>query len=287
MKNQLLLIGLLSSVLFLYQNCSDTKFKKNDSSSGKGIDVQGSTAAGDFSLGDITANEGDSVALTVFHTGNQSASFNYVWSKNGFEIQDGPSDTLNINSVSIIDQGIYFVEIYSGDNLVDEVSASLVVITHDHSFTLADLSVKEGDKAQFYIDAHNDTFGYTYKWMKGSEELQSGADDKYVIAATTPEDQGRYTVKAYYNGQIVKQISAYLSVSANPPPPKKCEPIAGNIWIGEDIPEGVESQIFYRKISRNGMTCREWRRTDVYQCRNTKWELVKRGRRIITSDGCN
>ena len=131
MRKEIKSLGLLSSLLlvsFIFQNCSEVKFKQKAKieTSGQIAESPGSLAILS-SLQDKTVVQGDSVELSAVALGD-GLQVTYQWSKNSLPINEVVDSKLEIENSQIADSGLYNLRIFGDGKLMESLSAQLKVL---------------------------------------------------------------------------------------------------------------------------------------------------------------
>lgn len=136
--------------------------------------------------------EGENVTFTVVATGEE---LSYQWRKNGQEITDATSDTLNLEAVTTADTGDYDVVVSNPHGSVTSDAATLSVdtgpvITQDP----ADQTVCQGEDVSLTVVATTLVGELTYQWYKEDEPIDGAASAALELCAVTTADSGDYNV---------------------------------------------------------------------------------------------
>ncbi len=162
-----------------------------------------------------TAIAGNDIAFTV--TASGSATLTFQWQKNGSNIPNTNSATLNLTQVPIGDDGSTYRVIVS-NNFGTAVSASATLTVHQApSITLQPLSqlVNAGTPATFTVQAVNGVL--SYQWTRNGTPIPGATGTTYTTAPVTLSDDGAVFTCVVSN-QFASVPSNPATLTVNTPP---------------------------------------------------------------------
>ena len=169
-----------------------------------------------------TVNPGDGVRFQVKVASKYPLS--YKWFKNGIvlsgtgNISGAASDTLILQSASLLDAGTYSVEISRTANSSIKVSRATSLAVTGLSITTqpVGITINEGTSGTLSVVATSAT---AYKWRKDGVAVSGGTSSTLTVPVTAPENgvyaaAGLYQVEVSNSGGSV--LSNVVTVQVNP-----------------------------------------------------------------------
>ncbi len=146
-----------------------------------------------------SAYVGEPFGFTVVAAGG-IGTLNYQWYKDGVEVPDAMSDTLDLADVLAEDAAAYSCRVR--DALTDEVLSSDAVLAVADRISIAaqpeDQIVVKGARVAFAVEAAGGFAPLHYRWMKDGATLPGGPDaSELVIDNAAFGDSGGYSAEVY------------------------------------------------------------------------------------------
>lgn len=175
-----------------------------------------------------SACTGQSVSFRVVATGS---GLTYVWRKNGTNIPNSNSATLNINPVTLNSAGNYDCVVTGAcGSAVTSTTASLSV---DESPTITrqpqPVSVCVGEQAVLSVGATGTDI--TFQWRKGGNPISEATDSVFTIFNVQKTDEGLYD--CVVSGKCnPSRPSIQVKLTVNEPPQITAQPKSSNTCEG-------------------------------------------------------
>ena len=158
--------------------------------------------------------EGNDAKFTV--SANGGGFIRYQWRKNGVDIPNAFSTSLNISSVNQTDNGIYDVVISNSQGSLISASASLEVlessiplmITHQPQTQ----SVLSGTPFTLSVSAAGDG-PLSYQWLLNGNIIDSANSAQYQVLSASSADQGNYSVVIKNANSTEFSDSAFVTIT--------------------------------------------------------------------------
>ncbi|WNY25589.1 immunoglobulin domain-containing protein [Methanolapillus millepedarum] len=181
------------------------------------------------------AFDGQDVSMNVIAANVQ----NYVWYKDGIEIQNGTDDDFEITTVDADDHGVYLVYAQGTDNTYDTIALTLTVL--EQPTVVAD-EIGEGGNATFTVktvrgDILSDT-DYTIKWNNSTPATVSTANP-YELTNAAMADSDDYYV-AVTKADSTTAISDTITLTVHKKPVIATEPVNTIAFDGTEAKLSVE-----------------------------------------------
>jgi hypothetical protein len=166
---------------------------------------------------------GNLASLSVVADGT---NLSYQWFKGtalGTIISGATSSTLTFNSVSLTDDGSYYIVVI-GESPCPEVTSTIVTLNVDAAITItsqpANQTKCEGENVTFSVIADAGGAPLTYQWRKNGVDISGAILSTYSITGiTSVADAGSYDVvvgsSAGFNCSSVTSSTATLTVNEN------------------------------------------------------------------------
>ena len=208
MKKNVRLLLLFSSflaVVLSFQNCSEVKFKKQDS-----LNRSESASLSAISLVNQTVFEGQPVLLeSIISTSSLNPSF--IWLKDGAVLQGQGDSSLSISSAQLTDEGVYELIYMDGSEELGRTQAQLTVIqtyfgtVPEFSSHPQGQSLTEGQDLNLTVEASGDPEP-TYQWQKDGVNISGQTGKTLSLSSIALSDAGTYRVVATNsNGSVTSQ----------------------------------------------------------------------------------
>ncbi|MFN8358786.1 MAG: immunoglobulin domain-containing protein [Candidatus Kapaibacterium sp.] len=162
---------------------------------------------------DTTICPGASIVLTAAATGS---GLTYQWQKDGMNVEGGQSNTLNLNSVSSQQAGVYIVIVKNSCNLTTASTSATVTLRDPVSITEqpASLSLQTNLTATFSVKATGTDL--KYQWMKNNVNRLNDTLPTLTIKNIILIDSGAYKCVVRNSCGSVESAVATLSVTSPP-----------------------------------------------------------------------
>ena len=170
---------------------------------------------------------GERAAFSVEATGTGTIS--YIWYHGNDRLVDGPrisgasTPVLTIDSVTVADDGAYYVSVEDDDATLESEIVELkvtapIVAPSILTQPMASVIVTEGETASFNVKATGDQ-PLNYQWFRDSAKVTDGGDILGSTTATlklsnvTPAQAGSYTVTISNDGGTITSTASKLIVN--------------------------------------------------------------------------
>ncbi len=164
---------------------------------------------------------GDSATFSVSANGTEPLS--YQWRVNGVDIANATQPTLNLNSIQLLDIGLYTVVVRNPGGFVESPPAALTI---EEAAVIREqpvgATVNAGGTVTLSVTAGG-TAPFTYQWrFKGVTLTNNATQQTLILTNLPPSASGDYTVIVANNaGAVISQpaiviVRAPLSLSSLP-----------------------------------------------------------------------
>jgi hypothetical protein len=175
----------------------------------------------------VAAPIGTPISLSVTAIGT---NLRYQWFKNG-EIMIGETNsTVAIPSLSLLNQGQYYAQIF---NLLGSIETLRVSVTIAFPPLIQNFSTSTNLAAGGTIELSVRTSGtqpFTYRWFRNEQPLPAATNADLVISAAGPNDSGAYRVEVKNLAGTAR--SGPANVLVLDPPTVAAPPIGGHFVRG-------------------------------------------------------
>ncbi|MBN1981611.1 MAG: hypothetical protein JW795_08775 [Chitinivibrionales bacterium] len=165
---------------------------------------------------DITIEERKTA---LFFIAAQGLGITYRWFKDGVVMPNEINDTLKIDGVRFINQGVYTCRVFNSalDSVISH-PASLTVTLAAPVITVQPQNSKtiEGFSGTFAVSAEGSD-SISYQWKKNGENVAGATQPVYTtVAVTKADDSTKYSCIVYNSKSSVESTVALLLISLKP-----------------------------------------------------------------------
>ncbi|MBT6659558.1 MAG: cadherin-like domain-containing protein, partial [Verrucomicrobia bacterium] len=158
--------------------------------------------------------QGQPVLFSLIAGGSKPLS--YQWLKDGVALEGALEPELQLEGITISDQGDYTVLVTNRGGTVESAAATLVVVLPVEITQEADdLTVSEGSIARFTVEAAG-TGPLGYQWYYGGSPIEGADGSVFEIGIVQENDRGLYQVEVRNEAGLVRSREAKLNVSVIP-----------------------------------------------------------------------
>jgi hypothetical protein len=218
--------------------------------------------------------EGEPATFTVSASGSQVV---YQWQRDGVDIPGATADSYSIAQTTLADDGASFrVLVSNGAGTVpsDAVSLSVALAPPTIAVHPLDLTVPEGQSAEFRVEARGSQL--TYQWQRNGADIPGETLATLTLPSVTLDDAGAvFRVVVSNAAGSVTSLEATLQVDV-------VAPVITSQPAGQTVIEG-QPVTFVVEASGSQLTY-EWRRDGVVIPGETSNELTL-GAATLADDG--
>ena len=166
----------------------------------------------------LDATTGDTIQFTATATGTAPLSFQ--WQKDGTDIPNATSPSLELQNISLSDAGQYRVRVSNEVKEVFSVSARLTVRAVLAAPTITQqpspVDAAAGDSVTMRVVATG-TAPLSYQWQRESQDLPGQTQPTLTIANAQSSDAGNYRV--IVSNEAGSTTSSFAALTVSTPPP--------------------------------------------------------------------
>lgn len=161
--------------------------------------------------------EGNDAKFTV--SANGGGFIRYQWRKNGIDIPNAFSNSLNMSSVNLADNGTYDVVISNSQGSLISASANLEVLESNIPLMIThqpqSQSVLSGTPFTLSVSAEGDG-PLSYQWLLNGNVIEAANSAQYQVLSASSTDQGNYSVVVKNTNSTEFSDSAFVTITQAP-----------------------------------------------------------------------